>query len=405
MTDLLSIIVPVYGEDEYIDACVKSIVNQTYRNLEIILVDDGSPDKCPEKCDEWAAKDNRIKVIHKINGGLVSARKAGIEVATGGYIGYVDGDDWIDSSYYEEMMKSIVETNSDIAISGFAKDLFGKDIKCENSVKPGVYQGDDKAEVINRMICDEDTNMCGIYTYLWNKVFKKDIVTKYQMAVDNRVVIGEDATVVYPAILEADRICINSIKGYHYRQRMNSLLRNTVYKEDSILKLKVFYDNLYETLKNHNQKESLINQLNSFYFSQLLMMSDNVVHFYPEVGGNFPFFAVEENSKIAVFSAGAYGIHVYNQFVQDTRYEVVAWADPDYEQYDGKDDRIVSIEEMTNCKFDYCLIASVDKHFVESNKSALLSVGVDEKKICTVFDQKDAAYRKIEASGLMKREL
>ena len=93
--DLISVIVPVYKVEDYLDRCVESIVNQTYWNLEIILVDDGSPDNCPAMCDDWAAKDSRIKVIHKENGGLSDARNAGMTVATGELMGLVDRDDWI----------------------------------------------------------------------------------------------------------------------------------------------------------------------------------------------------------------------------------------------------------------------------------------------------------------------
>ena len=99
---LISVIVPIYKVEKYLDECIESIVNKTYRNLEIILVDDGSPDKCPEMCDQWAKKDERIRVIHKENGGLSSARNAGLDVATGDYVGFVDSDDFIERDMYEK---------------------------------------------------------------------------------------------------------------------------------------------------------------------------------------------------------------------------------------------------------------------------------------------------------------
>lgn len=99
---LINIIVPIYGINRYVGICIESLINQTYRNIEIILVDDGSMDKCPEICGLYVKKDNRIKVVHKKNGGIVSARKAGLEVATGDYIGYVDGDDWVDSVFFRQ---------------------------------------------------------------------------------------------------------------------------------------------------------------------------------------------------------------------------------------------------------------------------------------------------------------
>lgn len=101
---LISVIVPVYGVERYLDRCVESIVNQTYRNLEIILVDDGSPDACPAMCDDWAKRDARIRVVHKANGGLSSARNAGLDIATGSLIGFVDSDDWIAAAMYETMI-------------------------------------------------------------------------------------------------------------------------------------------------------------------------------------------------------------------------------------------------------------------------------------------------------------
>ena len=110
MTEKISIIVPVYKVEKYLDKCVRSIVEQTYKNLEIILVDDGSPDNCPAMCDEWARKDSRIAVIHKENGGVSSARNAGLAACTGDYVGFVDSDDWIDSGMCEEAMRIILAT-------------------------------------------------------------------------------------------------------------------------------------------------------------------------------------------------------------------------------------------------------------------------------------------------------
>lgn len=98
---MISIIVPVYNVEKYLERCIESIVNQTYKDIEIILVDDGSPDNCPVICDRYAEKDNRIKVIHKQNGGLINARKSGLEIAQGDYIGFVDSDDWIEPEMYE----------------------------------------------------------------------------------------------------------------------------------------------------------------------------------------------------------------------------------------------------------------------------------------------------------------
>ncbi len=112
----ISIIVPVYKVEKYLDRCAESIVNQTYKNLEIILVDDGSPDNCPQMCDDWAKKDNRIKVIHKENGGVSSARNVGIDNATGKYIQFVDSDDYLELNACEVLLNNMKETNADLVV-------------------------------------------------------------------------------------------------------------------------------------------------------------------------------------------------------------------------------------------------------------------------------------------------
>ena len=116
--DLISVIVPVYKVEKYLDRCVESIVNQTYKNLEIILVDDGSPDNCGAMCDNWAEKDSRIKVIHKENGGLSDARNAGMNTATGDLMGFVDSDDYISPDMYQLLYENMLENNSDISACG-----------------------------------------------------------------------------------------------------------------------------------------------------------------------------------------------------------------------------------------------------------------------------------------------
>ena len=118
---LISVIIPVYKVEEYLENCIQSVIKQTVSDLEIILVDDGSPDQCPEICDLWADKDSRIKVIHKENGGLSDARNAGMKVATGEYVSFIDSDDYISLDFYETLLETIVDNDSDIVECGVVK--------------------------------------------------------------------------------------------------------------------------------------------------------------------------------------------------------------------------------------------------------------------------------------------
>ena len=129
MSDKISIIVPIYNVKKYIQQCVESLINQTYKNLEIILIDDGSTDGCGELCDEFGKKDQRIHVIHKQNGGLSDARNKGIDVASGDYIGFVDSDDWISHNMYEKMLSSLKSVNADIAVCGWVEEFLNNSIE------------------------------------------------------------------------------------------------------------------------------------------------------------------------------------------------------------------------------------------------------------------------------------
>lgn len=178
-SELISIIVPVYKVEKYIDRCVESIINQTYKNIEIILVDDGSPDNCPKICDEWAKKDKRIRVIHKENRGVSSARNVGIDVAKGKYIGFVDSDDYIEKEMYEMLVRAI---NSDRKI-----DLAVCDIKDDNnSVESNteVFEIIDKKNVISAKF--------PLGGYVWNCIYKREIILKNLIKFDPKITYGED---------------------------------------------------------------------------------------------------------------------------------------------------------------------------------------------------------------------
>lgn len=165
MEPLISVIVPVYKVEKYLEKCIDSILAQTYKNLEIILVDDGSPDRCGQICDEYAQKDNRVKVIHKENGGLSDARNAGIDVAKGDFISFVDSDDYILPEMMGEMISAAMKNNCDMAICGVYRELKNK---CEEQ------HFFEKQTILTQeelfQMCFEDS----LPSYAWNKITKKE---------------------------------------------------------------------------------------------------------------------------------------------------------------------------------------------------------------------------------------
>lgn len=168
--DLISIIVPVYNVEDYLDRCMCSILNQTYQKLEIILVDDGSTDASPVKCDEYARKDSRVKVIHKTNGGLSDARNAGLALASGAYIGYVDSDDWIEPDMYARMYQACMECNAQLAVCRYFSEYRDRtESGGDGSVVPL-----SRDELLKIYISGHDQYI--IYNSVWSKLFKRELV-------------------------------------------------------------------------------------------------------------------------------------------------------------------------------------------------------------------------------------
>ena len=215
MEEKISVIVPIYKVEKYLRKCVDSIINQTYKNLEIILVDDGSPDNCPAICDEYAKKDNRIKVIHKPNGGLSDARNAGLDIATGEYIAFVDSDDYIDLTMYEKLYNAIKQNNCDLAICGFRQvDENDKPLNNGWSKKFVIYEKDHSLDALFT------TNIGGIVV-AWNKLYKKHIfdIIRYPKGL-----IHEDEYIIYDVIVKCNGIVIIEDQLYNYVQRANSII-------------------------------------------------------------------------------------------------------------------------------------------------------------------------------------
>lgn len=169
MKPLISIIVPVYKVEEYLCRCIDSLITQTYKYIELILVDDGSPDKCGDICEEYALKDSRIKVIHKKNGGLSDARNVALPIINGDYISFVDSDDWVSPYYIENLYNAIIKDESDLAISWFENVSEDKPIQSNAGNLLDSYESTNSYGCLKKMLYQD-----GVETSAWGKLYKKD---------------------------------------------------------------------------------------------------------------------------------------------------------------------------------------------------------------------------------------
>ncbi|WP_026885786.1 glycosyltransferase family 2 protein [Clostridium beijerinckii] len=253
--DLISVIVPVYNVEKYLPQCIDSILNQTEKNLEIILVDDGSLDNSGKICDEFSKKDDRIVVIHKKNNGLSSARNAGLEIAKGNYIGFVDSDDWLDKSMYEILLKLLKENNSDISCCDFLKTA-----NSDGSI-PHIDN-----EIINSYNNIESLNNFynDLYTQTvvaWNKLYKRELFKDISYPVGK---IHEDEGTTYKLYYKANKITYTNRPLYYYRITPNSITTSKFNKKR--LDIIDVYDEKVKFIKNISNEEIYSKTLKWYLF-------------------------------------------------------------------------------------------------------------------------------------------
>lgn len=382
---LISVIVPIYMIERYIGICIESIIKQTYKNLEIILVDDGSKDKCPEICDLYARKDSRIKVIHNSNGGLVSARKSGLRESNGRYITYVDGDDWIEPDFIESLYESASKYDADMVCAGFTRVLFSRSARFINNLQTGVYEKDDLKKLWRTMASLAPYYKNGISTYVWNKLFRREILLDSQNMVDNRITLGEDGAVTYPALLKCKKVVVIENVAYHYRQREDSMLKkNTGYCEDA-KKLQYLYDYLKNWARTTDSNLKIESQVIDYVLSIALIRS----------GGRLPdddystFDKAYYNKDVVIFSAGTFGQQLVNRFKETRHCNIVGWVDDDYWEYRRCCLNVDPVERIVEMKYDFVLVATVDAGIADNVESRLCNLGVRGEKILKVTAPED----------------
>lgn len=278
----ISVIVPVYNVEEYLDECIQSIVNQTLQDLEIILVDDGSPDNCPQICDDWAKKDNRIKVIHKQNGGVSSAILMGINIANADFIGFVDSDDFIESDFYSVLYENLIKFDVDCVSCNYMFSNGGLKSKAFSNDETIFYN---KKEIEEKMLTSFFENGTGLYEN-WsisrcNKLYKTDLFKKILSITNLKPSIGEDMYLNFLYLNECKSVLrVYDYAGYIYRQNNSSI--SHLYK-DTLLEDNLRYINsIKEVATIQNRDFAFYQQFHDSVLNRLLWLaidSDNSINY------------------------------------------------------------------------------------------------------------------------------
>ncbi|KAB7789542.1 glycosyltransferase family 2 protein [Bifidobacterium leontopitheci] len=219
--ELVSVIVPVYGVEQYLDRCIKSIVSQTYSNLEIILVDDGSPDGCPRMCDDWASRDTRIKVVHKVNGGLASARNAGLESMTGDLVTFIDSDDWVEPDYVSSLHQWMTEHQTEAAMCSTCIEYDdGRSIKERPATPSGRWNAD---EALHHFLYHQ-----GFTGAVWGRMFLAEIFKGKNGIRFFEGLNSEDYYVHVQVLSQITSIYVDERHLYHYSRRADSITTGAI---------------------------------------------------------------------------------------------------------------------------------------------------------------------------------
>lgn len=380
----ISVIVPIYKIEAYLPKCIDSILDQSFTDFELILVDNGSPDNCPLICDEYAKKDDRIKVIHKEHGELLSGRKEGLRNSKGKYVAYIDGDDWVDKFYLDILFKLAEVNNSDLVVTGHFREFDGK-IETVRPSYTGVFEENEiKYSILpkamyNGAFCEPE-----ITTYVWSKLFKRELLNEILFEVPDEIVMGEDAAITYTYLSISKKLTISRIPLYYYRQRDGSILKSIKNSRIEYYRLGLLKDFLELKLSPFLNKKNLNTQILYYLYSLILVRSGGLIH---DASGNVifnPFLKAKKNSKVIVYSSGSFGRHLLSSNSKSKFFQIVKWIDIDFHELNIGDNFVEPPSFIANTEFDFLIIATLDPSFFKSIKAELALMGIDPKKVVQI---------------------
>lgn len=374
----ISIIIPVYNEEKYLDECLESVINQTYRDLEIIIINDGSTDGTDQICSIYAARDKRIKYIKQSNQGVASAKRKGVELAEGEYIGFVDGDDYIDKDMYERMflhMKGVDLVTSRIFYDGRKLvDLF----------QLGVYDTPEQMRYFcENMVLFADSELRGMLVSLNNKLFVADILKSIISTMDMSIFYGEDAEIVYKYVLKCNAVCVTDICGYHYRIVDLSITHsvNLQYMKN----VDALYFSLKKVFEESDYRDVLLPKLEKWIWKHIQIIPHHMGWKLLErnIGISYlnPYLNQLQNKKIILYGAGVVGKDYYKIYQRNQEIDLVSWVDEKCDVLCEDGYVVEPVNRIMTLEYDYILIGVKKIETAEEIKKRLKDMGIPNEKI------------------------
>lgn len=377
---LLSVIIPVYNLENYIEECVNSVRNQTYKNLEIIIVDDGSKDKTFDICYRLAKEDKRIILVTQENAGVTMARNKGLSLANGEYVTFVDGDDYLESDMYRCMMEHAPAY--DLVVSGYHHHLSNRRMEIRYDDFEGEYKTQEAMECIwKKMVYDIDKcKINSIYPVLWNKIYRKDMAQKIMELLDTEIFYAEDAVFLYQYILQCRSIMFLKNAFYHYRFREESVCRSK--NEKMLGNMNRMYLSLKKAFSGHYLERELISQLQKRTVDTTMNILNNYMGF--SIDYRVPKFVVDvedlKDCRVALYGAGQMGQDVMTMLIKN-KVTTIVWVDKNYEYLRRTGLDVENVEVLNDLEFDVLLIAVSNEMMMQEIKEETMKNGINKEKI------------------------
>ena len=385
---LITIIVPIYNVQEYLRKCIESIINESYKNIEIILVDDGSTDQSPKICDYYAEIDHRVVVIHKDNGGLVSARKAGTAKAIGDYILNVDGDDWIEEDRVEILvMEGILPDRADMVyLAGYKKDFGSDSVLILRDISYKTYYGEEvKKEIFPLLFNIHEAFQIKIYCNIWTWAIKRELLQEKQKLIDDRIIMSEDAICVWFCLVSTNSVTLIKQSGYHYIQRKSSLLYSMSDNiETHSFRINILYHQLKNYLEQYNVYTIEIKPIFICMIIYIIVSGNYRTILQKHVDYLYPFTKVKCGSRIVVYGAGKCGYTLMKYLVDGRDYQVMLWVDQNIKRPALPTYKVSPVGDIYTVDYDYIVIAVIRSDISKKIKESLVLMGIPEEKIATM---------------------
>ena len=386
---LLSVIVPVYNVRPYLEKCMTSILGQTYQNIEVILIDDGSTDGSERLCREYAGCDARIRLLSQENQGVAGARRNGIRLAAGEYITFVDPDDYIDADLFQRMLEC--GSGFDMVVCRWYRESENGARLAYDRMAVGAYRTrEDMNFLLDHMV---NASMPGglvnirpgITSYLWNKLYKTSLAKEIYGQIDPGIRGGEDMVFTYLYLLRCESVLISDICGYHYQVRSSSIA-HAVLRDCSRLRRECdLYDNVAPAFMEHPRRDTLLPQL-QLKLSTRIARRLASMEFAPEARLElktylFPFLNMLDEKRVVLYGAGTVGRHYWRQLRKFNACEAVGWTDGDWRNCRREGLDVSSEEALADGGYDFVVIAELEEAAADKARQRLISLGVAKEKI------------------------